>query len=54
MDRFRDEFIHRRNVVHYTRMLRAAPDSAHRRVLMDLLAEEGASAKLNGWPPIIV
>ena len=53
MYKARDEFIHRSNVANFTRLLRAAPEGPHRKVLMSLLVEEGASARANGWPPTI-
>jgi len=48
-----EEFIHRRNVLNYTRLLRAAPDLSSRTVLMALLAEEAAKAETAGWMPMI-
>lgn len=53
LEKSRDEFMHRTNVANYTRLLRAAPDASRRKVLMSLLAEEGARAKLHGWFPMI-
>lgn len=53
MEKTRDEFLHRINVANYTRQLRAGPDAPRRKVLMSLLAEEGARAKLHGWFPLL-
>lgn len=53
MERSRDEFLHRSNVANYMRQLRACPDAPRRKVLMSLLAEEGARAKLHGWFPLL-
>ena len=44
-----DEFIHRRNVANYQRLLRSLPDAPRRKVLMCLLEEERAIARANGW-----
>ena len=49
MDRFRDEFIHRWNVAHYTRELRAPQEAGRREILMSLLAEERTRGRQNGW-----
>ena len=53
LEKSRDEFLHRSNVTNYTRQLRAGPDASRRKVLMSLLAEEGARAKLHGWFPLL-
>lgn len=53
MEKSRDEFLHRTNVANYTRQLRGATDASRRKVLMSLLAEEGARAKLHGWFPLL-
>ncbi len=53
METWRPEFIHRRNVANYTRMLRDAPNAARRKTLLALLDEEAASAKTHGWFPLI-
>jgi hypothetical protein len=49
MNRPMDEYIHHCNVANYARLLRGSPDGPRRRVLLGLLAEEGASARANGW-----
>ncbi len=53
MDNPRAEFLHRCNVENYTRQLRYSRTVTHRVMLMALLAEETASAKANGWSPLI-
>ena len=53
METWRPEFIHRRNVANYMRMLGDAPTAARRRMLLALLDEEAAAAKANGWFPLI-
>lgn len=53
MEKTQAEYIHRCNVAHYTRMLRVAPNAPRRKVLMILLAEESAIAKVNGWLPML-
>lgn len=52
MDQSREEFLHRQNVAHYTRLLRDAPDASRRKILMSLLGEETSAAKRNGWLPL--
>jgi hypothetical protein len=49
MEHSRDEFLHACNVAHYTRLLRDAPDAARRKVLISLLEEERAKARIKGW-----
>ena len=48
-----EEFIHRHNVLNYTRLLRAAPDLSSRTMLMALLAEEATKAETAGWMPML-
>ncbi len=52
MGKSHSEYLHRQNVANYTRMLRDAPDGQRRKILMTLLAEESAAAKVNGWLPL--
>ena len=47
------EFVYRRNVVNYMRQLRDAGDDDRRKLLLTLLAEEAAKARLAGWMPLI-
>ena len=44
-----DEFIHRRNVANYQRLLNASPDAPRRTLLLSLLAEEQTRARAHGW-----
>jgi len=53
METSRAEFLRHRNVANYTRMLRDAPDAARRKVLLSLLGEESATARANGWLPLL-
>lgn len=53
MKKSRAEFVHRRNVANYTQLLREAPDAGRRKVLMSLLDEEAAAARVNGWLPFL-
>jgi hypothetical protein len=48
-----EEFIHRHNVLNYTKLLRAAPDLSRRTVLMALLAEEATKAEAAGWMQVL-
>lgn len=43
------EFVHRQNVIRYLSLLRAAPEARVYGLLTSLLAEERASARVNGW-----
>ena len=49
MEKTLSEFVHGQNVIRYLRQLRTAPDVLSRGVLMSLLAEERASARVHGW-----
>ena len=53
MDRSAEEFIHRQNVINFTRQLAAVDNEAQRRMLMTLLAEERAKALTSDWSPLI-
>lgn len=49
MERSMEEFLHRRNVARYRRLLLQAPDASRRKMLMTLLSEESTSATAHGW-----
>ena len=49
MERARNEFLHRLNVAKYRRLLGERPDAARHKMLITLLGEETAAAKVHGW-----
>jgi hypothetical protein len=53
MNRSSEEFMHRQNVINFTRQLAVSEDGQQRLMLMHLLAQERARAAASGWSPLI-